>query len=83
MEHISITSERSAVVWWLKYLAPKREFQVRHSARLQFYKAGWSGRYIHVRHCDGPFVVLLQLKDPLESIFFCFGHFFCHIVYES
>ena len=29
--------------------------------------AGWRGRYINMRHCGGLFMVLLQLKDPLEQ----------------
>ena len=43
---------------------PSVSLHVRVSAG--FPLAGWPGRYINVRHCEGLFMVLLQLIESLE-----------------
>ena len=30
----------------------------------------WPGRFINARHCGGMYMILLQLKDPLELLAF-------------
>ena len=55
----------STVAKWLRHLAPKREF-AGSSLRWVPKIAGWSGRFINVRHFGGLSMVPLQLTDPLE-----------------